>query len=79
MKKMLCEIHRVGNESFWFCLECLNQNRDPGDPSWLEMSETGVSDSFFSLELDRTLNHLSEVHRYPRTDIEITDKAIFRL
>jgi len=79
LKKLLCQLNKVGKESFWFCTECLRQPKNPGDPAWLEMSETGVSDNFFTSNLDQILDHLSEAHGYRKSDIDISDTEIYKL
>ncbi|MFQ6675011.1 MAG: hypothetical protein ACE5LH_01570 [Fidelibacterota bacterium] len=76
MKRPVCKLQTVGEEAFWFCMACLEEGTHPGDPSWMELSETGVSDSFFTPHLDRAVDHLRMAHGYSKREIRVGDDEI---
>lgn len=76
MTRPLGKFQTVGDQTFWFCMECIDEGTHPGDPSWLELSETGAGDHFFSSELDLVLEHLERAHGHGPRQIEVGEDEI---
>ncbi|MFQ6615214.1 MAG: hypothetical protein ACE5HZ_00410 [Fidelibacterota bacterium] len=76
MTRSLCTLQAVGDQTYWFCLQCAEEGTSPGDPSWLESSETGAADSFFSPDLGLVLEHLKGVHGFGKDQIEVSEEEI---